>query len=56
MELDRESVSSYDLILIATAHRDFDYELLAEHAALVVDTRNAMAPFAERMGERLVRA
>jgi UDP-N-acetyl-D-glucosamine dehydrogenase len=56
VELTPESVASYDLILIATAHRVFDYELLAEHAAVVVDTRNAMRAFAERMGERLVRA
>ncbi|MCA8979990.1 MAG: nucleotide sugar dehydrogenase [Planctomycetes bacterium] len=54
--LDADSIRSYDAVLIATAHRAFDYELLAEHAALIVDTRNAMAGFKDRLGSRLVRA
>jgi UDP-N-acetyl-D-glucosamine dehydrogenase len=32
-----------DCVLIATNHRAFDYALVARHARLVVDTRNAMA-------------
>jgi len=51
-----QSVAGYDVVLIATAHRAFDYGLVAEHARLVVDTRNAMRPFAGDMGPRLVRA
>ena len=53
--LDEQSVASYDAILIATAHTAFDYELLADHAALIVDTRGVMVPFADRLGERLGR-
>ena len=39
-------VSSFDCVLIATAHASVDYRQLAEWAQLVVDTRNAM-PFAQ---------
>ncbi len=56
VELSAQSVSSYDAILLSTAHSGFDYELLAEHTKLFIDTRNAMGMFAEQMGERLVRA
>jgi UDP-N-acetyl-D-glucosamine dehydrogenase len=34
-----ESVASYDLVLLATSHSAFDYELIQQHAALIVDTR-----------------
>lgn len=54
--LSPESIKSYDVVLIATAHKVFPYSMIAEHAKLVVDTRNAMGPFAERMGSRLVKA
>lgn len=33
----------YDAVLIATAHRAVDYRQLGQDAALIVDTRNAMA-------------
>ncbi|MCF6290971.1 MAG: nucleotide sugar dehydrogenase [Desulfobacterales bacterium] len=56
VELTPETIASYDAILLATAHTAVDYALLAEHAELIVDTRNAMGPFAEQMGSRLVRA
>jgi UDP-N-acetyl-D-glucosamine dehydrogenase len=51
-----ESVASYDAVLISTNHKAFDYATLAACARLVIDTRNAMAPFAAAMGDRLVRA
>jgi UDP-N-acetyl-D-glucosamine dehydrogenase len=50
------AVASYDAVLLATAHSAFDYEMLAKHTALLVDTRNALAPYSQIMGERLVRA
>jgi UDP-N-acetyl-D-glucosamine dehydrogenase len=37
-----ETLAAYDCVLIATAHKAFDYPLIGEHARLVVDTRNAM--------------
>lgn len=55
-ELTKKSVREYDAIVISTAHSDIDYELLAKEGQLIVDTRNAMAPFAEQLGDRLVKA
>lgn len=41
--LDAATLSSVDAVLIATDHDDVDYGLIAAHAKLVVDTRNACA-------------
>lgn len=38
--LTRESLSLYDCVLIATDHSAYDGRFIAEHARLVVDTRN----------------
>ncbi len=56
VDLTEETIKAYDAILIVTNHAKFDYALLAQHAQLVVDTRNAMADFADTMGNRLVKA
>ncbi len=56
VELTPASVAAVDAVLISTAHSDVDYELISKHAALVVDTRNVMAPFASELGDRLVKA
>jgi UDP-N-acetyl-D-glucosamine dehydrogenase len=53
--LSAELIGQCDAVLIATDHDDADYALLARHARLVIDTRNAM----ERRGlsgPRLVKA
>lgn len=39
VELTPENISSYDCIILATNHKAFDYELIKEHAQLIVDTR-----------------
>ena len=39
----RTTISSFDLVVIATAHASVDYAELAEWAPCIVDTRNAMA-------------
>ena len=39
----RETISSFDVVVIATAHACLDYAELAEWAPCIVDTRNAMA-------------
>jgi UDP-N-acetyl-D-glucosamine dehydrogenase len=39
--LDAKTLASYDCVLIATDHTSYDYAAIAEHAQLVVDTRNA---------------
>ena len=42
VSLSAESVSGYDCVLVATDHAAVDWPLVAEHAALIVDTRNAL--------------
>jgi UDP-N-acetyl-D-glucosamine dehydrogenase len=39
IELTRDSIASYDLLLLATNHSAFDYDLIQKHAKLIVDTR-----------------
>jgi UDP-N-acetyl-D-glucosamine dehydrogenase len=40
--LSAETLKSYDCVVIATDHTSYDYQLIADHAPLVIDTRNAM--------------
>ena len=40
---DRQTVTSYDLAIIATKHNCVDYRQLGEWSRCIVDTRNAMA-------------
>ncbi len=40
--LTQQSVAAADCIMIVTDHSDFDYSMVARHARVVVDTRNAM--------------
>ena len=40
--LTRESLASYDAVLVATHHAAYDWQLVADHAKLVVDTRGAL--------------
>lgn len=51
-----ESVGAYDALVIVTDHAKFDYALIARHARLVVDSRNAMRAHRDAMGPRLVQA
>lgn len=45
VELTPKSIASYDVVLIATAHTAFDYELIRKYAPLIVDTRGVyLAP------------
>ena len=50
----RRVISSFDLVLISTAHDAVNYQQLADWAALIVDTRNTMAKYqtAEPFGRR----
>ena len=41
--LDAAACAAHDCVLILTDHAGVDYRLVAEHAPLVVDTRNALA-------------
>ena len=46
--LSAESIATYDCVLISTNHANVDYALVAKHAQLIVDTRNAMRDIADR--------
>jgi UDP-N-acetyl-D-glucosamine dehydrogenase len=37
--LTAESVAGFDVVLLATDHKAFDYEMIKKHARLIVDTR-----------------
>lgn len=39
--LNPQAVKSYDAILLSTDHDNFDYEMIANNAQLIIDTRNA---------------
>jgi UDP-N-acetyl-D-glucosamine dehydrogenase len=43
VRLTAESLAGYDLVLLATDHDRFDYDLIEAHAKLVVDTRGRYA-------------
>ena len=34
-----EKIAEYDLLLLATAHKIFDYDMFKENAQLIIDTR-----------------
>ena len=39
VELTPETLSSYDCVVLLTDHSNFDYDMIIEHALLIVDTR-----------------
>jgi len=41
IELNEESIKKYDMLLLSTDHDNFDYQLIAKNANIIVDTRNA---------------
>jgi UDP-N-acetyl-D-glucosamine dehydrogenase len=41
VDLTPERLASYDCVLIATDHTNYDYDAIVRRAKLVVDTRNA---------------
>jgi UDP-N-acetyl-D-glucosamine dehydrogenase len=41
IELSPEALKRYDCVLIATHHAAYDWQMVADHAKLIVDTRNA---------------
>jgi UDP-N-acetyl-D-glucosamine dehydrogenase len=45
VELTQEGLAQTDCVVIVTNHDDTDWEMLAQHAPLIVDTRNQMASY-----------
>jgi UDP-N-acetyl-D-glucosamine dehydrogenase len=48
VSLNAGSLAAYDCVLIATHHKAYDWQMVADHARLIVDTRNAMKGVAGR--------
>jgi len=48
---DRRTIGSFDVTLIATAHKCVDYQQLARWSATIIDTRNAMAGVRTKPGQ-----
>ena len=46
VDVTAEAIASYDGIVILTAHKAVDYELISQNAKLIIDTRNAMSDIA----------
>ena len=40
VELTEENLKKYDLVLLSTAHDDYDYDFIRKNANFIVDTRN----------------
>ncbi len=55
VDLSAESLGAADCVLILTHHDAYDYPFIAEHAKLIVDTRNAMRNVADPC-DRIVKA
>ena len=39
IELNKDTINSYDLVLLATDHDDFDYNLIEKESKIIIDTR-----------------
>jgi UDP-N-acetyl-D-glucosamine dehydrogenase len=48
---DRATISSYDVVLIATNHACVNYQELADWSPCIVDTRNAMVSARTKPGQ-----
>jgi UDP-N-acetyl-D-glucosamine dehydrogenase len=55
-QLTADFLSAQDCVLVVTDHSAFNYEWIVKHAALVVDTRNAMAALLDKARGRIVKA
>ncbi|MFC1612171.1 nucleotide sugar dehydrogenase [Myxococcota bacterium] len=55
VELDTESLRSFDAVIIITDHSGIDYDTMVQNAAIVVDTRNATRDVREGR-EKIVKA
>ena len=51
MGWDAPTLKAFDLVVIATKHKSVNYNELADWAACIVDTRNAMASIKTRLGQ-----
>jgi UDP-N-acetyl-D-glucosamine dehydrogenase len=43
-----ETLAAYDCVLVATNHADYNWQMVADHSKLIVDTRNALKGLARK--------
>ena len=55
IDLTAKSIATYDCVLIATHHKVYDWQMVADNARLIVDTRNATSQINGRR-DHIVRA
>jgi UDP-N-acetyl-D-glucosamine dehydrogenase len=55
VNLDAQTLGSADCVVIVTDHEITDWQSIADHATLVIDTRNAMAKI-DSPSARIVKA
>ncbi len=55
-ELTPDYLAEVDCAIVVTDHSAYDWEMIAEHTPLIVDTRNATRGVADRFGAKIVRA
>lgn len=53
VNLNPESLTQFDCVILTTQHKAFDYQMIAEHASLIIDTRGAFRHFEQ---DNIVRA
>ena len=50
VDLAPSTIAGYDCVLVCTAHRDFDYDMIRENAKLIVDTRDVFGAVGNQDG------
>jgi UDP-N-acetyl-D-glucosamine dehydrogenase len=55
VKLTPAKLAGYDAVLISTNHSKYDYQMIADNAQLVIDTRNATKDV-KGAGKKIVRA
>ncbi len=56
IKLTERNLARYDCVVIATDHSTYDYEFIVKHSKLVIDTRNATAPYRKGYNSKVVLA
>lgn len=55
VDLTKENLAKFDLLLLSTDHTDYDYDFIAENSHIIVDTRNAFSK-CEKYQEKIYKA
>lgn len=56
VELTGAALHGYDAVIVVTDHSDVDYELVKQHAALIVDTRNVFEGSSSNKNTKIIKA